>query len=72
MSEVVSYTQRIKWYKACESAYCVEIGKLPHGDYAIRNSKFRANTVVITEEELTEFIRGVHAGAFDKLVEVIK
>lgn len=73
MSDVVSYQQKAKWIKTpCDTNACVEIGKLPHGDFAIRSSQFRANTVVITEQELVSFIQAVHAGVFDKFVEVIR
>jgi hypothetical protein len=70
IGEVVSYTQRVKWVKTARDG--VEIGKLPHGDYAIRDSKFRANTVVVTEDELTAFFHAVHAGHFNSLIEVIR
>lgn len=73
MSEVVGYQQKAKWIKTpCDTNSCVEIGKLPHGDFAIRNSMFRANTVVITEDELKAFLIAVRNGAFDGFVEVIR
>lgn len=73
MSEVVGYRQKVRWFRAPSGAgHGLEIGRLPHGDYAIRNSAFRANTVVVTEQELTDFIRAVHVGKFDKIVEVIR
>lgn len=74
MSEAVRpYAMKTKWFKSAPGELsCVEIGRLPHGDYAIRDSRFRANTVVVTEDELAKFFQAVKSGLFDKLVEVIR
>lgn len=73
MSEVTEYRQRIKWVRTVTGTRGgIEIGKLPHGDYAIRNSAFRANTVVVTEQELAEFFHSIHAGVFNDVIEVIR
>jgi hypothetical protein len=74
IGEVVSHTERIKWVRASGALgkVGIEVGRLPHGDYAIRSSAFRANTVVVTEDELAEFFHAVHAGHFNSLIEVIR
>lgn len=48
---------------------CVEIGRLTYGDYAIRNSLFRADRIPFTREQLLLFIRAVKLGVFDDFVE---
>ena len=50
----------------------VEIGRYEFGGYAIRNSAFRARTIVLTKSELVAFLNAVKMGVFDDLVEVRK
>lgn len=59
-----------RWKKTpCETNACVEVGALSYGEFAIRNSMFRANTVVFTKKEMQAFIRAVKVGVFDDLIE---
>jgi hypothetical protein len=47
---------------------CVEIGELPDGGVAVRNSKApEAGIVVFTRHEFDVFLRGAAAGEFDDL-----
>lgn len=58
-----------KWIKTpCDTSACVEVGKLDHGDFAIRNSIFEANRIVVTRAEMAAFIQAVKDGVFDELV----
>lgn len=48
---------------------CVEIGLLSFGDFAIRVSDFRRRTLVVTGDQMREFIQAAKDGRFDKLLE---
>lgn len=57
------------WVKTpCESAHCVEVGKLPHGGFAIRNNQYPNAKSYFSREEIVAFIHAAKVGAFDKLV----
>lgn len=59
-----------KWMKAlCDTNACVELGLLDHGDYAIRNSAFRARTITFTRREIVAFLHAAKNGDFDVLLE---
>lgn len=59
-----------RWVRArCDTSACVELGALSYGDYAIRNSNFRADKVVFTRKEMMTFLSAVKAGEFDRLFE---
>jgi Domain of unknown function (DUF397) len=47
---------------------CVEVGALPDGRIAVRNSNYpEAGAVYFTRAEMTAWIHGVKAGEFDDL-----
>lgn len=53
-----------------ESVACVEIGKLDYGDFAIRNSNFKADKVIFTEAEIIAFLWAAKKGHFDRLLDI--
>ncbi len=61
----------VRWRKSSfsnASGNCVEIGELPGGAIAIRNSRGAAGPVLIyTRAELAAFLAGVRNGEFDDL-----
>lgn len=58
-----------RWRRTpCDTAACVEIGRLSYGHFAIRNSNFRADKALFTEQEMKAFIRAVKDGHFDDLI----
>lgn len=52
----------------CNDGACVEVGRLSYGHYAIRNSNFRADKALFTQEEMKAFITAVKNGHFDDMV----
>jgi hypothetical protein len=54
---------------ASASNSTVEVARYEFGGFAIRNSAFRARTVVMTKSEFRAFIHAVKSGAFDDMVE---
>lgn len=59
-----------QWRKTpSDSNAVLEVGRLDHGDYAIRNSLFPARTVIATPVEMRAFIQAVKNGTFDRLME---
>lgn len=57
-----------RWVRTpCESGSCVEVGRLEYGDFAIRNSNFKADKVIFTEKEIAYFLQAVKNGHFDRL-----
>jgi len=60
----------ISWRKSSYSSVsdCVELGQLPNGDTAMRDSKAPSSgAIVFTRRELSAFLQGVKAGEFDDL-----
>jgi hypothetical protein len=61
----------VRWRKSSfsnASGNCVEIGELPGGAIAIRNSRGAAGPALIyTRAELAAFLAGVRNGEFDDL-----
>ncbi len=51
----------------CSLGDCVEVGQLPGGAVAVRDTKDRerATSLVFTSEEWTAFVAGVKNGEFD-------
>ncbi len=51
----------------CTMGGCVEVGQLPGGAVAVRDSKDpeRRTSLVFTGDEWTAFLAGVKAGEFD-------
>lgn len=51
----------------CTSGGCVEVGQLPDGVVAVRDSKDpeRRRSLVFTRLEWAAFVQGVKAGEFD-------
>lgn len=50
----------------CTAGGCVEVGLLPDGGVAVRDTKNRGQQpLVFTAEEWTTFVAGVRAGEFD-------
>ncbi|MEO5873390.1 MAG: DUF397 domain-containing protein [Streptosporangiaceae bacterium] len=64
---------RIDWHKSGRSnpsGSCVELGELPGGAVAIRNSRSPAGPALIcTAEEIRAFVLAAKAGEFDELIE---
>ncbi|MGH8934325.1 MAG: DUF397 domain-containing protein [Egibacteraceae bacterium] len=65
--------QGVVWRKSRHSnpsGNCVEVGELPHGRVAVRNSRDPAGPALIyTRAELAAFIHGVKTGDFDHLID---
>jgi hypothetical protein len=53
----------------CDGGGCVEVGQLPTGSIAVRDSKDpdRATALEFTTEEWAAFVLGVKAGEFDPI-----
>lgn len=51
----------------CDGGGCIEVGQLPGGSVAVRDSKDpqRMTALVFSESEWTAFVAGVKAGEFD-------
>ncbi len=51
----------------CNFGECVEVGQLPDGSVAVRDTKDpkRATSLTFTHDEWDAFVRGVKAGEFD-------
>jgi hypothetical protein len=49
----------------CSGGECVEVGMLPRGAVAVRDTKDRARHLVFSSEEWAAFVAQVKAGAFD-------
>lgn len=62
----------VRWRKSHysnPSGNCVELGALPDGGVAIRNSRYpNGPALVYTRAEISAFVRGVKCGDFDDLV----
>ncbi len=60
------------WQKSTHSnsqGTCVELARLPHGEVAMRNSRFpEGPALVCTRAEIAALLRGVKAGDFDHLL----
>ncbi|MFG2432947.1 DUF397 domain-containing protein [Streptomyces sp. NPDC048590] len=61
----------VEWRKSHHSnpsGNCVEMGVLPGGDVAVRNSRFpEGPALVYTREEVRAFLAGVRDGEFDSM-----
>ncbi len=49
----------------CSLGDCVEVGQLPGGAVAVRDSKDRDRSLVFTSQEWSAFVAGVRNGEFD-------
>lgn len=49
----------------CSYGDCVEVGQLPGGSVAIRDTKNRSVALEFTPEEWSAFVSGVKNGEFD-------
>jgi hypothetical protein len=49
----------------CSGGDCVEVGMLPRGAVAVRDTKDRAQELVFTSAEWAAFVAEVKKGAFD-------
>jgi Domain of unknown function (DUF397) len=49
----------------CNFGNCVEVGQLPSGSVAVRDTKDRERSLVFTPDEWTAFVAGVKNGEFD-------
>ena len=49
----------------CDFGNCVEVGQLPGGAVAVRDTKDRESSLVFTPDEWTAFVAGVKNGEFD-------
>ena len=49
----------------CDLGNCVEVGQLPGGAVAVRDTKDREQSLVFTPDEWTAFVAGVKNGEFD-------
>lgn len=49
----------------CSGGACVEVGTLPTGNVAVRDTKDRTRELVFTAEEWQAFVAGVRNGEFD-------
>ena len=60
------------WHKSRRSnsqGTCVELARLPHGEVAVRNSRFPAGPALIYPgAEMAALLRGVKEGEFDDLL----
>jgi len=66
-------TDHLVWRKSVASnpsGNCVELAELPDGGVAMRNSRCPTGPrLVYTRAEVAAFVRGVHAGEFDDLLD---
>ena len=59
-----------RWYKTPgDPKNCIEVGQTDYGDFSIRQSQFRARTVVVTRQQLEAFLNAAKWGHFDHLLE---
>jgi hypothetical protein len=49
----------------CSGGACVEVGMLPRGAVAVRDSKDRSSELIFTADEWVAFVAGVKNGEFD-------
>ncbi|MFC4944656.1 DUF397 domain-containing protein [Pseudonocardia sp. GCM10023141] len=49
----------------CSCGDCVEVGRLPGGGFAVRDTKDRATALEFTAAEWAAFVAGVKNGEFD-------
>lgn len=49
----------------CSGGDCVEVGPLPRGAMAVRDTKDPGRTLVFTRDEWAEFVASVKDGEFD-------
>ncbi|HYY80121.1 MAG TPA: DUF397 domain-containing protein [Actinomycetes bacterium] len=65
--------QGVRWQKSSYSnsqGTCVELGRLPSGEIAVRNSRHPDGpALVYTQAEIHALIQGAQAGDFDNLLE---
>jgi hypothetical protein len=63
----------VRWQKSRYSnsqGTCVELGRLPSGEIAVRNSRHPDGPALIyTQAEIRALLQGVRAGDFDNLLE---
>lgn len=69
---VSSAIQEVVWQKSTHSnsqGTCVELARLPHGEVAMRNSRFpEGPALVCTRAQIAALLHGVKAGDFDDLL----
>ena len=62
----------VTWRKSTKSnpsGSCVEVGALPDGEIAVRNSRHPSDpALVYTRAEIAAFLAGAKAGEFDDLM----
>lgn len=62
----------VRWQKSRRSnpsGNCVEMGLLPSGEIAVRNSRHpEGSALVYSSAEIAEFLHGAKAGDFDHLL----
>jgi hypothetical protein len=62
----------VTWQKSLlsnPSGNCVEMAALPHGGFAVRNSRDpQGPALVYTRDEMVAFIQGARQGDFDNLI----
>jgi hypothetical protein len=67
------WLQGIVWRKSRysnPSGNCVELGELPNGQIAVRNSRYPGGPALIyTRAEVTAFVHSVKKGDFDHLID---
>ncbi|MEJ3652131.1 DUF397 domain-containing protein [Actinomycetes bacterium KLBMP 9759] len=49
----------------CNLGNCVEVGRLPDGSFAVRDTKDRSTTLTFSVDEWAAFVAGVKNGEFD-------
>ncbi|WP_232660914.1 DUF397 domain-containing protein [Pseudonocardia sp. TRM90224] len=49
----------------CNLGNCVEVGQLPDGSFAVRDTKDRSATLTFSVDEWAAFVAGVKNGEFD-------
>ena len=69
---VASEIQEAVWRKSSHSnsqGTCVELARLPHGEVAVRNSRFPDGPALLcTRAQMAALLQGVKAGDFDGLL----